>query len=301
MSSAAARSSPFGGTPVTLPPQQWGAYTDSSYEPQYTTSKRPNRGWTYLDSKNTTDTDKTSCTIAPATLLGTGFNRINVEGFTINWFIPNVNERNNQITVLDELGNPYSCYIAPGYYDNPQTLAEHIRDQLNAISGLPFVFSLETPSSAPADRQDWVPLPDAFILAATGLYRFDDRCSVVNRGSPCYNISKGSTLSTRQIIGPMGMMYTQYVDIQSRALTQWTKIPSTTTGALSSVVARAYVGGSAYGVQFQQFEQNVSLSWNAGCPLSLIDISLFDSNGDPLYAPYGGTKLEWQLALSLEL
>jgi hypothetical protein len=96
-------------------------------------------------------------------------------------------------------------------------------------------------------------------------------------------------------------MYTQYVDIQSSTLSQWTKIQSRTTGPIGTVIVRAYVGGSERGVQFQKFDGRVSLAWKASSPIGAIDIALYDSNGDPLYAPFDGTKLEWQLSCSLEL
>lgn len=300
MNSLGPRRQELTSTSVTLPAQQWTQYTDSQYEPQYTTSKKPNRGWVYITSKDSPESDKTVCTVYPKTQLGTGFNRINIEGFTVNWFIPNVNPRNNWIHLLSSNypTTPFSLYLDVKYWTSSLDLVNHIRDQLNAVAGTGLTFSVVT-SAADPDLDD---MPDYYALVASGgTFMFLDDSTVITKGEPCFGIAGGQSLAAKQTIGPMGMMYTQYVDIQSQTLTQWTKIQSATSSNVSAIVARAYVGGKEYGTQFQRFDDDVSLSWNPITPLSSIDISLFDSSGDPLYAPENGSKLSWQLAMAIEL
>lgn len=293
---------------VFLPPVSTHIFSYSATEPQYTTTRQPNQGQLYLSSQNTPPgTDRSNCRLGGGGILAQGMGRLKVLGFATLWCAPNCNPRNNVLSFYSSVtggvgGTKFTVTLPIRNYDVnvPADVTQLVTDILAAMntvtgtSGLTF--------SAPAIAG----FPRTFTLtAAGGTFVLDPNCLAVAKGQQMFGFPveplANSSLSTTKVLGTMFMVYTQYIDICSTALTKWDKMPSSSTGSTAPIVLRAYAGG-AWGLQFQDTSSHpVELSWKADEPLTTIDITMYDQGGDPLYVPRGGTDFIWQLTLAAEL
>lgn len=285
---------------VLIPPHNSVSYTDNPKEPQYITAKQPVQGFLYVDSKDAPyGVDRTNCQIGGNNTLASNFNRIRVLGVNVLWYIPNVNPRNNTI-VANVDGTDYTAQLASRFYDinvgaDITQLATDIAAALTTASGV--LFTATAVTGFPRQYTLSVPIGHTFYI--------DPTCPAVTKGAQMYGFQVEypnlAPAQTKQL-GPMNMMYTQYVDIKSTIVTKWQKIGSTTTGGISPVMMRAYVGGNKWGVDFDSvLDEYLAYSWKGSEPITYLDFQWFDSNGDPLYVPNGGKDFEWQINFTLEL
>jgi hypothetical protein len=225
-----------------------------------------------------------------------------VLGITALWYVPNVNPRNNTLTFHSGIsGLDHTVTIPERYYDievpaDITQLATDIRDAMNSVSGasgLTFGFAFRTGFPRTFDMTVIVPIG--------GTYYFVDSSSAVAKGMQMYNFERSSTLAVSHQVGPMSMMYTQFVDVKSTELTKWEKIKSVTTGNQNPVVMRAYIGGNKWGDDFDQIDFYLAFSWKWNEPIYAVDVEFYDQNGDPLYYPNNGKDFLWQLTLVAEL
>lgn len=280
-----------------LPPVASRVYTYDPEEPQYVTSKQPVPSRIYLDSKDTVyGTDRTNCTISTGNQFALGVNRTRVLGITALWYIPNVNPRNNTIRFFSSVsGLFYTVTLDVRYYDinvpaDIVALVNDITVKLNGpASGISFAITADPG------------FPRQFTITGSAPYYIDPACSAVAKGAPMYGFEILGALSLTTRLGPMSMMYTQYVDIKSSTLTKWEKIRSVTSGQQNPVIMRAFIGGNSWGEVFHIISTYQAFSWKASDPIYSIDVSFYDENGDPLYCPNDGKDFRWQLALGAEL
>lgn len=284
---------------VILPPQFPSAF-ESSKEPQYITSKDPVNGWLYLNSADTVyGVDRTNCQITSDGPFASGFNRLRVAGVSALWYIPNVNPRNNTISFYSSNtgSTKHTVTLTERYYDITSTtdvaaLATDIETALNSLTGATLLTFTITAITG---------FPRKYTISATGgTFHFDLDCTAVI-AEQMYNFDRDQTSAASKTLGPMNMMYTQFVDIVSTTLTKWEKIKSISSGDINPIVCRAYIGGNAWGSNFQQLSHYLAFSWNAQEPLYAIDIRMYDQNGKPLYVPNGGKDFMWQITLIAEL
>lgn len=294
-------------TSIKLQPVIPDVYTDSNLEPQYVTMRNPIAAWVYLNSGDLpVDDDKTNCIIRSdnttggrgGNILASDMGRIKIAGVTSNWYIPNVNPRNNTITFHSSAsGLDHTVTLTERFYD--VTSATDITALIAAI-----ITALNTATGASGltfSSAAVTGFPRMYtISAAGGLYYFIRTCSALAKGRQMYGFDQTQTSSANHTVGPMNMMYTQFVDIVSTTMTKWSKMSTSTSGNVSPVIARAYIGGNAWGTNFQQFLLEVASSWKAREPISYIDLRFFDQNGDPLYAPNDGKDFQWQISLIVE-
>lgn len=282
---------------VLLAPHSPSIFADGVKEPQYITSRRPISAWVHLSSTDAEpDADKTDCVIGNSGILASNFNRIRINGFSCIWNIPNINPRNNTFKFITDAGPTiYTVVLAEAWWDreNPASaglIADELIAGMNA-AGSPLTFAKTVDPR----------YPNTFTIAATtpNTFAFVD-CDAITKGLQMYGLRKTPLALTHQL-GPMNMMYTQYVDIKSDTICKYAKMRPVTSGKINPIVLRAYVGGTEWGSNFQSIIQYTAFNWNSTEPLYRVDVKLFDQNGDQLYCPDGGKKFIWQLNLEVEV
>lgn len=224
-----------------------------------------------------------------------------VEAEIDNWFIPNVNPRNNTFTFYSAVdGNTYTVTVPTGYYDNAETLMIAIVAALNTEtinSGIEFQYTVESNTGG-----------RAFTLKAADPndeWYFVDTCSAITKGDTVYGLPTDQMQTTEKIVGPMMLQYTTYVDIVSNALTKYAKLKSITSNARSSIFARMYPEDVwreiPWGRVYDSFVgEDIKFGFRPNEVVTSIDIQLIDSHGDVLYIP-DGLLLRFRLTFAVEL
>lgn len=283
--------------PMFLPPRDPHVYSDSTKEPQYVTTKRPTNAWLYFNSQDAAPgTDRTNCVLGNGGVIANGFSRIRFIGVSTLWDIPNVNVRNNtfQFYSSNTGATVHTCSIAEKFYDLSESadLMDAIVAAMNTLTG---ATGLTFSKAA-------IPFyPRTYTLSAVGgTFYFSSACTAITKGEQLYGIPRSPVLAASKQIGPMQMIYTQYVDIVSRTLTKFQKAPSVSTKNISPIVIRAYIGGNRWGISFYQPELYLAFAWQSGTPLYNVDFEFFDQHGDPLYTTDNGQSLKWQITMEVE-
>lgn len=304
-------------TQINIPLVDYNQYADSFKDPQPVAAKHPTSAWIYLTTRHlpntrsrannfVLDTDRNNNRI----VFAKNTSRISVVdvGFE-NWFIPNINPRNNNIiftAVVAGVPTTYSVTIPERYYKTADELYAAILLALNAANPGVVVFSYPVLP---------IPLvPGAQALECNVNWNLES-CSFVEKAQSVCLIRKSITARTT-VIGPCRLTYTDYVDVHSSALTQYQKMRSITTEGRSGLVVRAYLpsvsvpydntdeapvtyGNWSYS---QTLLQNLSFAFRANAVLSNIDFQLYDMNGDPLYVPpYLSSNFVFSITLQAEL
>jgi hypothetical protein len=286
-----------------LPSIDPNIYIGNLDEPQYVTSKQPNAGIIYLDSHDAKPygVNRADCQIGSNDPLLQSINRVRILGFTFNWYIPNVNPRNNTLTFWSSITTQmHTVILDERYYDasipaDVTALVNGILARLNAISGVSGItFSSSVNGVGPR----------TFNIIATAPFYWDD-CDALIKGAQMFGFQREGRVpipAASKMLGPMNFMYTQYVDIKSNALTKWQKIRSVASNGNNPLVGRFYVGGQAWGPNFMSLQNTyIAFAWNSVEPIYSIDIQIYDEHGDKLYGLNDGKDLEWQFTISGEL
>lgn len=293
-------------------------YSYTATEPQYVSTRIPNQGELYINSQDAPPgTDRTNYTVGTSEILATAMARIKVLGFATYWNVPNVNPRNNVLSFYISTGGGgppggtkftvtldtrwYNIFSAGGA--DEAALILDIITKMNAVVPVTVPVTQFRATAIPGFPQtytlDFTPASPAGLT-----FSIDPTCLAVTKGAQMFNfpVESPTNLTASKQLGTMNFVYTQFIDIISSTLTKWDKMQSASTGRISPLIIRAYAGGQAWGLQFQDVSNNpIELSWKADEPLASFDIRFFDMNGDPLYQPNGGTQWIWQLTLLAEM
>jgi len=274
-------------------------------EPQYVSIRSINSAKIYLRAADckleTSKVDMLVSTIKSpsdnANVLIHNASRIKFSNVNLKYTIPNINERNNQLTFFSSVTNTaFSVFIPIGFYDSTQDVMQAIIDGWNfftGTSGLTFSFSAVNLR------------PDCYLLdSAGGDYYVDPECTAVKFGSSLYALPIDG-FSNSKFVGTMSLFYTQFIDFVSNSLTKYQKLKNRTTGYDSNIIYRIYIDDptlphTIYSVN----NDNVSFSYNPGDSINLIDMTLYDDNGQILYQPTSAANnndtFDWVMELIIE-
>ncbi len=290
---------PHGAQNVNLPLVPWSMYRGTDNEPQPVTSKQPPSAHIYLYSEDLpAGTSHVDFVISNNVTYLSNVSRINFVGTGIlNWYIPNVNPRNNNIVFhSSSSGLDHSVFIPEGRYATPAAMIAAIVSILNTATG---ASGLTFSSSAIAL------LDGAYTLsAAGGTFYILDSCTAVTRGHITYMFASDQVLSASKQVGPMPLYYTLFVDICSTTLTKYAKLRTITSGARGDIFARAFMGAEAWGSAFYAATtpSSFSFGFRPNEVMTTIDIQLRDSWGDILYVPpYLEKNLSFQMTIHVEM
>jgi hypothetical protein len=280
------------GAQVLIPTIPWSMYRNVDNEPQPVTAREPISSTLYI---NTVDlpagSDRTNFVISNNVNYLNNVARISPVSATIfNWFIPNINQRNNTLTIFSgQSGLQHTVTIPEGRYTDGDDIMDAIVTALNAISGS----TLITFSYAATD-----PLfPLLYDLDADGIkeYYIVNTCTAVTHGYSMFAMDAAQTLANSHRVGPMPMQYTEWVDICSTVLTKYAKLRSVTSSSRSHIFARMLIRGDSsnpeepdvvWGFAYDGFvNEDAHFSFRPLENVTSIDIQLRDQFGDLLYVP----------------
>ena len=227
------------------------------------------------------------------------FNRLALTEIRFPFFIPNINARNNKIVVIDAGSNDVEITVPEGYY-TPDELATELDNQLTAgIAGQTWAVAY--------DEEEAV-----FTIVSNANFTL-----VPHDYGSANRTRKGLFYMINGLLGPPAtsystapgpnMQYTTYIDICSRALTQFQQVKdnSSRENQAQCVVARLFLvnyqsnenvgdGGSSAKLSwagcrpqmvYRDFANPKQSAWQPGQFIDAIDIALYDDAGDLLYYP----------------
>jgi hypothetical protein len=282
-------------------------YKDINNEPEIVQSRSVSSAYIYLDSNDTRyQLDKTNMLLSSVKSLNSTPNqlsqnivRLAVKTFSSNWITPNVNARNNTLTIYSSVTSSFHTVTIPEkFYATPALIMAAIVTVLNSISGTTGL----TFSEAAASNSDLIRI----LTATGGMYYIKKDCSAVLYGTELYNMPVNESLNTYYVIGSFGMKYTRYIDICSQRLLQYTKHKNTTTGNNNNMVLRIYIQEFSEPFQIGVFAQNPGYwAWEPTDNIYDIDFQINDQWGNSLYIPDGalGTSsgFNWEMSLEIEV
>ena len=244
------------------------------------------------------------------------FNRIALTEVRFPFASPNINPLNNSIRFYDSTATEHVITIPIGFY-TPDELAAELDTQLTAaIPGQTWAvtYNEETCNFTVTSNANFSVAPFQYPSSARtlkGLFYMMGFTGAV------------PALTTSTIPGP-NMQYTQYVDICSRALTQFQQVKdnSTRENQAPGIVCRLYLNnftneclgdgntgakltwpGCRMAMVHRLFPVPKQSAWHPGQFVDAIDISLYDDAGEPLYYPdtAGGKICPCDFQLTFEL
>jgi hypothetical protein len=227
------------------------------------------------------------------------FNRLGLTEVRFPYMIPNINERNNKIEVVDATSANVVITIPEGYY-TPDELATELDNQLTAgITGQTWAVTYEEEEAI-------------FQIVSNGTFTllpYDYGTANRTRKGLFYMMNGIlSSPSTTYVTAPgPSLQYTTYIDICSRALTQFQQVKdnSSRENQAQCVVTRLFLvnyqsnenlgdGGSGAKLSwpgcrpqmvYRDFANPKQSAWQPGQFIDAIDIALYDDAGDLLYYP----------------
>jgi len=201
-----------------------------------------------------------------------------------NFFIPNVNPRNNNIIFYSSVSaSTHSVIVPEGYYDDATVLSVAIKDAMNTVtgsSGLTFSVSAEIATA-----------PRSYTLtAAGGTYHFVLTCNAITHGETVWALDTNQANLAVHTIGPMSLQYTWWIDIVSTVLTKYAKMRSITSGAQGNVFIRMVPTDQfreiPWGDVYDSFiKEDITYAFKPSEVVTSVDIQLYDMYGDLLYIP----------------
>jgi hypothetical protein len=238
------------------------------------------------------------------------FHRIAVTECRFEFGTPNVNRRNNliQFDVVDVSGGNFvTIEINEGFY-TPDELASELETQLNTdISGATWTVNYIADCFEITCSDEFVISPYPYPTVEQtlrGLF-YMMNFSAKNNGFVPANYS---TTQIGMFHPPL--VYTRYIDICSRTLTQYQKVKdnSTRENQTPAVLCRIYLTndenpaypGSAGTVIERIWNTPKYSSWSPGQFIDQIDIQLRDDAGNLLYIEYNGEQTEAGLKGAIE-
>lgn len=239
--------------------------------------------------------------------------RLAPRSFSISWYIPNCNPRNNTITFWSSNTSIFHTVTVPeSFYMIPGDLIGAIVTALNTltgITGLTFGSLVNTYGTSYIENR--------YIINCTGGdYYFKNDCTAITRGKTLWALPEEQIASNSKSTGFMNLRYTNYINISSGILTRYSKLNASSNELTSnnSLLARIIISDSGkfdllnnplavpYGILTENISTDLSTNWfnmDIDQPLSLIDIKLSDQYGELLYIP-DQSGIDWSLFISIQ-
>jgi hypothetical protein len=275
-----------------LVPVNMALYVNSDLEPQMVQERTQNSGILYLDSQDSLlELDKTNMLLSSVKMAGEKANtlarsirRLRVLATSFHLVTPNVNPINQTIQFISSNtgATVYSVVVPTGFYTTPALLIAAIVTALNTVlgaSGLTFSDAIVTGYT------------DKYTLtAAGGNFQILPTSNAVVFGTELWALPIMTALGNNVLVGSMGLYYTRYIDICSRRINQYVKIPSIGNGYNSNIVYRFFIGDPTT-AHFERFTPSSDLNginFQQSDSLSTIDFQIKDQFGNFLYIPPGG-------------
>jgi hypothetical protein len=285
---------------------------DENLEPQFIRQRANNYGDLFIGTS-----DKDAYTTNPAQLLINGkslitrkIRRLGVSSLSYNLRIPNVNQRNNTVTIFSQVtASFHSINLTEGYYT---TVTAFITEFINKLNLLSFASGITFSAVVnPVDNQVYT------INSVGGNFYFDPNSSMAKYGLFLVNLNTSTIPMAFKVIGPIQLTYTRYIDVVSNELCQYNKNPSGSTEPLfkANNLVRIFLFDGLTptsfnpGVPASDFYIFRNIKWfnyNRTQSIGTIDLGFYDEFGNYLYIPdYGNSNTDtvfWvKLALLTEL
>lgn len=301
---------PYLNKGVILAPVADVIQTDENLGPQFVRIRHGNNSSIFLNTQTAKNISQGGAKFS----LGTGHNlfvtkikRFAAQYLKLLWCVPNVNIRNNIVSFWSSNtggigGMLHTVTVPEGFYAGSIPLMAALQTALNTAtgaSGLTFTITVSTLNQCSAS-----------ITTAGGDFAFNTTVNVqttstgILRGRPLWNLPREQVLNSSKNAGPIQLFYTEYIDIASFALHQYTKNPSYSDNGIRNgqLFERIHITDPTQPseIGFQKF----ILQWinfNRNRSLNDIDITIYDQFGDPVYIPQLSTGTTETLDLALVL
>ncbi len=299
---------PYIGKGVILTPIADIIQTDENLGPQFIRVRHGNNSSIFLNTqtaKNITQNGAKFSLGVGHNLFATKIKRFSVQYFKLLWCTPNVNIRNNVLSFWSSNtgginGVLHIVTIPEGFYNNSATLMVALQNALNTVtgaSGLTFTITVDPLNSCSAS-----------IATAGGSFAFNITLNVnINslgmlHGRPLWNLPQEQVLSSLKNAGPIRLFYTEYIDIGSFSLNQYTKNPSYSDNGIRNgqLFNRIHLNDPTISSSTQyQINELQWINFNRNRSLNDIDISVYDQFGDFVYIPQYSTGTIEPISLSI--
>lgn len=280
---------------------------DNNNEPQYVQIRSCSTANIYINSDdNELQTNKVNMQVSTIksltdypSQLTNNIQRIRFSEFSINrWNIPNVNIRNNTITIYSSISSLFhTIIIQEGFYTTEDSLMDAVRNGLNAITGLTGLTFSWSYAPLSASRR--------YILSSiTGSFYIKNDCTAVLYGKNCFGFSEIQTPSLSISVTPF-LVYTSFIDVCSSTINKFTKLRSTATNQTQDVIFRAYLNTDILRTPQNDFRaelsrEPVSRNYYYDQQINIIDFQLKDQYGFFLYQPNYDNSFSWSAIITVE-
>lgn len=270
--------------PVLLQPVLDSIQTDINLEPQFVRVRSNNISYLTLDSQVCyNEIDATNILISSVSAPGvtpqpliSGVSRLGILDFSLNYSPVNVNGRNQDLGFYYNVSGTYQRYnitMPTGNYTTITMIMNELISLMNVATGNADIFSyaILTPPQNPLR---------VTITAASKFY-FDNTTDGVKYGINLWNLPPTGLAgaATTQTIGPVRLIYSQYVQVVSDDLCQWIKNPNQTNNRINSNVV------ITFGTQFSGFTDRYPvinwINWNKLASTFAIRFRMYDQFGLP--------------------
>jgi hypothetical protein len=263
--------------PVLLAPISDNLQNDSNLEPQFVRIRESTTADLYLDTAKGTYNGNATWSLSNMSMAF--INKISPIAVRIFGQIPNINIRNNVFTFTTNGTNSFTAVIPEGFYGVTATAMGALLAALNAAgSGETFTTVVVSGSTL-------------YNLNSTGLFSFTGGSGTFGGpggyGEFGFGIPIGTPLADTLVIGAVSLFYTRYIDVDSRQLTQFSKLPPAGVNVRSSTLSRLgvppLITAPAYYTELVDPVQ--WFSFNPSYSIQTVDLCLYDEFSQPLYIP----------------
>lgn len=250
--------------------------TDIDLEPQYVRVRHNNSANSYLQIDSVDPSSNAYISTA-----GTGFLQQKVRRFAVkshSYFdnTANINPRNGTFIFMTG-GTQYTATVGPGFYPSAGSGINALLAALNAAgSGVTFAATQVTGSTY-------------FSLNGTATFYFVGGNGITN-GTYSFGIPVGTAATAAALltIGPVLLYYTRWIDINSTALNQYSKLNNSSMNNSSTLLYRLFLPSQTTTTPGTQLTQTLSdplrwINFNPSNDSKTVDIHLFDEFNQPLY------------------
>lgn len=291
-STAAFTENPYEITKVVLAPISDEMQTDNNLEPPFVRIRSPNSSFTYLDTFSIKDRLSSDGSNTGKWIIGTNnplfirrTKRFGITEFRMSNAITNINPRNNTISFnSSNTGATVHTVVIPEGFYTPATATTALIATLNSITGTTGL-TFTAPTIYPGN--------DRFIslTSAGGNFRilesdFTKKGYVFWGFNPYTTTGLSAPLSNTFVMGSITGVYTQYYDIVSASLNQFTKNPSGGNDVPGGHIFRVFTGDTPLGADITFGVPEIAfINFSSNSTLNNIDISVVDQFDDPVYIP----------------
>jgi len=255
---------------------------DENLEPPFVRIRSKNTAHVYIDTSYTSSVNPANIVVGyqGGDLFTRKVKRYAVDGLEVPWVTPNVNIRNNSLTfAVDTIGNTFTATIPEGFYPTVVGLFTALATAMTTASSDTFTVTQLGIGS------------NAYTLAVAGHTFQLLSGTMINLGQFQYGFlptNLGGMVASR-VLANVSLSYTRFVNINSLALTQYTKLPASGIDTVSSNILKLYIlnqalePGSIFlpligsALQYTNFQRDTNITD--------VDIQLYDEWGQFLYIP----------------